>query len=69
MVNDYGPIVEISNRLVDESMATRESTPGHCPNCGQSVPAANVLIEYVRDDGRPAAYAECPACADVVRPR
>jgi NAD-dependent SIR2 family protein deacetylase len=50
-------------------MATRESTPGDCPHCGHVVPAANVLIEYVRDDGRPAAYAECPACADVVRPR
>jgi hypothetical protein len=37
-------------------MATRESTPGDCPHCGHVVPAANVLIEYVRDDGRPAAY-------------
>ena len=29
---------------------------------------SRVLIEYEREDG-PAAFAECPTCLEVVRPR
>jgi len=41
---------------------------GHCPECGADVPATAVLIEYEADDGR-SAYAACPSCDTVVKPR
>ncbi len=48
-------------------MATSSSTLGRCPDCRSPVPDDRVLIEYERGD-HPAAFAECPACGDVVRP-
>jgi hypothetical protein len=41
---------------------------GTCPLCDAAIPAGLVLIEYEREDG-PAAFAECPDCTEVVRPR
>ncbi|GGN22657.1 DUF7837 family putative zinc-binding protein [Halarchaeum nitratireducens] len=41
---------------------------GRCPECGADVPATAVLIEYEDDDGE-AAYAACPSCDTVVKPR
>jgi NAD-dependent SIR2 family protein deacetylase len=48
-------------------MATKPASLGRCPSCDASIPDYRLLIEYERDD-RPAAYAECPDCGDVVRP-
>lgn len=41
---------------------------GSCPDCGSAIPARRVLIEYETTDGRPAMYAECPDCRDIVHP-
>ncbi len=41
---------------------------GHCPDCGSAIPAGRALIEYETATGRPAVYAECPDCRDVVHP-
>jgi hypothetical protein len=41
---------------------------GSCPDCGSAIPARRVLIEYETADGRPAMYAECPDCRDIVHP-
>ncbi|WP_276300689.1 hypothetical protein [Halorussus lipolyticus] len=43
------------------------STLGRCPNCGEAITRDCVLIEY-ESKGRPAAFAECPDCRDVVHP-
>lgn len=44
-----------------------QSTLGDCPACGTAVPLAASLVSYERN-GRPATFAECPGCGDVVRP-
>ena len=44
-----------------------QSPLGCCPECGATIPASSLLIEYQRSDG-PARYAECPDCSAVVRP-
>jgi len=49
-------------------MATHAASLGRCPDCGTSIPADRLLIEYERSDG-PACYAECPNCREIVRPR
>jgi hypothetical protein len=41
---------------------------GLCPGCGSAIPGRRLLIEYETSDGRPAMYAECPDCRDVVHP-
>lgn len=48
-------------------MQPHTSDVGRCPDCGATVPRGGVLVRYRRADG-PAMYAECPACAGVVRP-
>ena len=42
--------------------------PGQCPDCGSAIPTRRVLIEYETADGRPAMYAECPDCREIVHP-
>jgi hypothetical protein len=48
------------------------STPppriGTCPFCHAEVATTDVIIEY-ESNGRPAVYAECPGCRDVVNPK
>ncbi|WP_168216066.1 DUF7837 family putative zinc-binding protein [Halorussus marinus] len=46
---------------------TRRQPFGQCPNCHGSITRDYVLIEY-ESEGRPAAFAECPDCRDVVHP-
>lgn len=43
-------------------------TLGECPDCGSTIPASGLLIEYDTADGGAAMYAECPACRAVVHP-
>jgi len=50
------------------SMTTDESLLGRCPDCGDPIPDAWVLVEYTKDDGTDGVWAECPACEDVVAP-
>ncbi|MGN8216362.1 DUF7837 family putative zinc-binding protein [Halococcus salifodinae] len=49
-------------------MTTQNSSFGTCPSCETGIPAGLVLIEYERAD-ESAAFAECPGCREVVRPR
>jgi uncharacterized C2H2 Zn-finger protein len=44
------------------------SVAGSCPNCGQRIPATDVLIEYETSAGRSERFADCPRCEDVVHP-
>jgi len=48
-------------------MAYEPQTVGQCPNCDERIPRDYLLIEY-ESDGRPARFAECPDCRDVVHP-
>ena len=41
---------------------------GCCPDCGERIPTAWVLVEYKKNDGTDGVWAECPECADVVAP-
>jgi endogenous inhibitor of DNA gyrase (YacG/DUF329 family) len=49
-------------------MNSDASELGRCPDCGEPVPEAWLLIEYETVDGEKGIYAECPACEDVVAP-
>lgn len=49
-------------------MNTDESSLGRCPDCGESIPTAWLLVEYEKDDGETGIYAECPGCQEVVAP-
>ncbi|WP_246988410.1 phage terminase large subunit family protein [Halorientalis marina] len=49
-------------------MNTDESALGRCPDCGESIPEAWLLVEYEKDDGTDGVWAECPVCEDVVAP-
>lgn len=49
-------------------MITKDVPLGHCPRCGASVPWDRLLIEYERQSGEHAVFAECPACTGVVVP-
>ena len=40
---------------------------GHCPECGTEIARGFLLIEY-ESGGRPARFAECPDCRNVVHP-
>ncbi|SEW10587.1 DUF7837 family putative zinc-binding protein [Halobacterium jilantaiense] len=44
-----------------------DSPPGTCPECRAALRASDVLIEY-DVDGQREAFAECPACSEVVSP-
>lgn len=41
---------------------------GRCPNCGDDIPSAYLLIEYKTDAGETGQWAECPGCTEVVDP-
>ena len=49
-------------------MNTDDSTLGHCPNCGERIPKAWVLVAYEKENGTEGVWAECPASEDVVAP-
>jgi hypothetical protein len=49
-------------------MNTDDSTLGRCPDCGESISKAWLLVEYEKADGTESVWAECPACEDVVAP-
>lgn len=50
------------------SMNADESSLGHCPERGEGVSDAWILVEYERADGTEGVWTECPACEDVVAP-
>jgi hypothetical protein len=50
------------------SMPTDDSSLGQCPDCGERISDAWLLVEYSRDDGTDGVWAECPSCEDVVAP-
>jgi len=41
---------------------------GRCPDCEERISTAWALVEYEKEDGTEAVWAECPACEDVVAP-
>lgn len=49
-------------------MNTDESSLGRCPDCGENISEAWLLVEYEKEDGSEGIWAECPACDDVVAP-
>lgn len=49
-------------------MMQDQSSPGVCPRCDRELAAGSVLITYEKSDGTTGLFAECPVCADVVRP-
>jgi hypothetical protein len=49
-------------------MNADESSLGHCPDCGERISKAWLLVEYEKNDGTEGVWAECPACEDVVAP-
>jgi hypothetical protein len=49
-------------------MNADEPPVGRCPNCGEDISEAWVLVEYEKDDGTEGVWTECPACEDVVAP-
>lgn len=44
------------------------ATLGRCPDCRTEIATRDALIEYERDDGESAVWAECPSCLAVVHP-
>jgi len=49
-------------------MTPHESSLGRCPDRGEPIPSAWLLVEYEKADGTEGVWAECPACEDVVAP-
>ncbi|WP_227739006.1 phage terminase large subunit family protein [Halorientalis pallida] len=49
-------------------MNTDESSLGRCPDCGEDILEAWLLVEYEKEDGSEGIWAECPACDGVVAP-
>ncbi|WP_457769213.1 DUF7837 family putative zinc-binding protein [Halobacterium salinarum] len=49
-------------------MPTDDSSLGQCPDCGDPITSAWLLVEYRKDDGTDGVWAECPSCGDVVAP-
>ncbi len=47
---------------------TNDSPLGCCPDCGESISEAWLLVEYTKANGETGIWAECPACEDVVAP-
>jgi len=51
------------------SMNADESSLGRCPECGEDISEAWILVEYKKNDGTEGVWAECPACGEVVAPK
>ena len=49
-------------------MNTDESLLGCCPECGEKISEACILVEYQRNDGTEGVWTECPSCEEVVTP-
>jgi len=49
-------------------MNADESSLGRCPECGEAISEAWILLEYEKKDGTEGVWAECLACEDVVAP-
>ena len=49
-------------------MPSDETVLGRCPDCGEDIPEAWLLVEYTKDDGETGIWADCPACSKVVAP-
>ncbi|MDZ5810779.1 phage terminase large subunit family protein [Halorubrum sp. AD140] len=49
-------------------MNVDESSLGRCPECGEEILEAWILVEYEKNDGSEGVWTECPACGDVVAP-
>lgn len=41
---------------------------GRCPDCGERISEAWLLVEYKKDDGETGIWAECSTCEGVVSP-
>ncbi|TKX37086.1 hypothetical protein EXE51_08435 [Halorubrum sp. CGM5_25_10-8B] len=50
------------------SMNADESSIGRCPECGEEISEAWILVKYEKNDGTEGVWTECPACTDVVAP-
>ena len=50
------------------SMNADESSLGRCPECGEEISEAWILVEYKKNDGTEGVWTECPACEGVVAP-
>ena len=50
-------------------MNADESSLGRCPECGEDISEAWILVEYKKNDGTEGVWAECPACGEVVAPK
>ncbi|GAB7008974.1 hypothetical protein JCM31271_09170 [Halorubrum trueperi] len=59
---------EHCHTLLPLSMNADESSLGRCPECGEDVSEAWILVEYEKEDGTEGVWAECPVCEDVVAP-
>ena len=59
---------EHSHTLLPPSMNADESSLGRCPECGEDISEAWILVEYKKNDGTEGVWTECPACGDVVAP-
>jgi len=47
---------------------TSDASLGRCPDCGERISRAWLLVEYEKDNGTTGIWAECPSCEDVVSP-
>jgi len=47
---------------------TPDDALGQCPDCGTTIAAAWLLIEYEDAGGQTGMWAECSGCDDVVKP-
>jgi hypothetical protein len=49
-------------------MAGNDSRIGRCPECGEEISSAWILVEYEKEDGTEGIWAECLGCEEVVSP-
>ncbi len=49
-------------------MNADESFLGRCPESGEDISVAWILVEYKKADGTEGVWTESPACEDVVAP-
>ena len=49
-------------------MHSDETVLGRCPECGEPISEAWLLVEYEKADGSKGVWAECSTCEDVVAP-
>ena len=59
---------EHCHTLLPPYMNADESSLGRCPECGEDISEAWILVEYEKNDGTEGVWTECPACGDVVAP-